>query len=210
MLPPKHPAHRIEPSQSAFQPPPSSIALVVESYSRNNEGLENLPGRDVFQQLLQELFAEQNEATDGTDDVGRNHILIPIITAAGLNILLEDDPFSSPRLTEELLKQATNSLLVIQITIQRTPQVLFCAPPQENSQSEQLFLGLWLLPRLFALLSHQPAHSLVPHILNTIIAIFEAGAKDTKRWVRLRAILSYCTACFGGKDSSPARYKFER
>lgn len=200
MPPPKHPAHHRVEAADHYNPPPSSIALVVESYSRNNDGLENLPGRDVFQQLLQELFAEHgDEAQDATDDVAQNHILIPIITAAGLNILLEDDPFSLPKLTEDLLKQATNSLKVIQITIKRTPEVLFCAPPAQNSQSEQLFLGLWLLPRLFSLLSHQPAQSLTSCILDTIVAIFTAAAKSPSYTPYLNTILAYCHECFSGR-----------
>lgn len=197
MLPPNPPPapgvpSRFQASQQAGAIPPSSaVALIVQNLPKASDGRDAapVPEKEAFQALLNELFQEG----DGNDDIAQNQAIIPIITGAGLSVLLKDDPFAS---LEELMKQAENSLLVLQIIIRRTPECLFTPPPPESSQKNQIYLGLWLLAKLFPVLAHGPAQPLADEILNTIRGVFSAAANVGDDAVYLRTMVDFCQSCY--------------
>lgn len=203
MLPPGvHPSasSRLQPSQQA--PPSSSIALIVQNLPKTGDARDSLPvpEKEAFQALLNELFQEG----DGSDDVAQNHAIIPIITGAGLSVLLKDDPFAS---VDELIKQAENSLLVLQIIIRRTPECLFCPPPPDSSQKDQIYLGLWLLAKLLPILALPFTKPVVDGILTTIQAVFLAAANFAEDPVYLKTMVDFCLSCY--HSTSCARTFFE-
>lgn len=192
MLPPGAPppaSSRLQASQQA--PPSSSIALIVQSLPKIGDARDSIPvpEKEAFQALLNELFQEE----DGNDDISQNHAIIPIITGAGICVLLKDDPFAS---VEELLKQAENSLMVLRIIIRRTPECLFCPPPPGSSQKDQTYLGLWLVAKLLPILAHLPAQSLVDQLLATIQAVFIAAANVADDRVYLKTMVDFCQSCY--------------
>ncbi|KAF8246273.1 hypothetical protein K440DRAFT_655242 [Wilcoxina mikolae CBS 423.85] len=179
---------RSQPSQPA---PPSSIAAIVQNYSKAGEGPAGLPNKDAFQQLLAEILGPEDSGSFD-EDISTNYKVLQVVTSAGLSILFQDDPFAQ---IDDQLQQASNSLLVIKLTIQRTPAVLFCPPPAENSQPDQLFLYLWLFPRLFPLLGHSKARNLAVELLETIEAMFFAVANLPQYWKHLKTMAGYCRSC---------------
>jgi serine/threonine-protein kinase ATR len=179
-------------TQPSQQEPPSSIAVIVQNYSKAGDRA-GLPGKDAFQQLLDEIIsAEERDSSSYGEDIATNYKVLQVVTAAGLSVLLEDDPFAQ---TEDLLQQASNCLLVIKLTIQRDPQVLFCAPPAETSQPEQLFLYLWLFPRLLPLLGHPKTRVLAGELLDTIEAMFWAVSSRPEHWKHLKTMAGFCRSC---------------
>lgn len=180
---------RSQPSQPA--PPSSSIAAIVQNYSKAGEGPAGLPNKDAFQQLLAEILGPEDSGSFD-EDISTNYKVLQVVTSAGLSILFQDDPFAQ---IDDQLQQASNSLLVIKLTVQRTPAVLFCPPPAENSQPDQLFLYLWLFPRLFPLLGHSKARGLAMELLETIEAMFFAVANLPQYWKHLKTMAGYCRSC---------------
>ncbi|KAF8469032.1 hypothetical protein BDZ91DRAFT_776018 [Kalaharituber pfeilii] len=186
------------PTLELHEVPPSSLAAIVQNLSKAN-GTPQLTGRDDFQQLLAELLGpSESDGGDGMtleEDVVMNYRLIQIVTSAGITVLLQDDPFA---VQEDLLLQASNSLLVIRKAIRRGPQVLFCPPPLNNelNESDQTILFLWLLPRLFPLLGHPNAEKLLNNLLETIECVFVAATKIPEAWKYLKELISYCRSCF--------------
>lgn len=176
---------------SAIPPSSSAVALIVQNLPKTSDARDAapVPEKEAFQALLNELFQEG----DGNDDIAQNQAIIPIITGAGLSVLLKDDPFAS---LEELMKQAENSLLVLQIIVRRTPECLFTPPPPESSQKDQIYLGLWLLAKLFPVLAHGPAQPLADEILNMIRAVFTAAANVADDAVYLRTMVDFCQSCY--------------
>lgn len=176
-------------------PPPSSVAVIVQNLSKGGDGSARLVDRDIFQQLLAEVMGTDGDPSDAwfEDNVGVNYKVVEVVMEAGISVLLQEDPFAS---TNDLLLQATNSLLVVRLTIQRSPQVLFCLPPAEHTaEANRPILFLWLLPRLFPLLGHKAAESLKLELLETIEALFVAAAKTPNAWKYLTTVMGYCRSC---------------
>ncbi|KAI5778912.1 hypothetical protein EDC01DRAFT_672633 [Geopyxis carbonaria] len=204
--PPPLPAARFDASQ--FQAPPSSIAVIVQNLTKANDGSNGRPSEETTQ-LLEELYTEINEGGEELNDGILGYRLIPLVTAKGFVTLSEgDDPFSSDDIVETRLKQTSSTLVVIQIAIRRTPQSLFGHYPDENgSQGEIVFLGLWLLPKLFGLLNHPLAQSLSGDVLATMESIFSAAARDAQYWPHFKAMSKYCQSCLNCIwDSSKDNY----
>ncbi|KAL7276740.1 serine/threonine-protein kinase M1 [Rhizina undulata] len=187
-------------------PPPSSIAVIL-NLQKAADPTQRLSDRDVFQQLLAEILGpeggEPGSSVGLEDDLAVNYKLIQVVTSAGLSILLQDDPFAS---SNELIHQASNSLIVVKLTIQRTPQVLFCPPPvDDSSQTDQSVLYLWLLSRLLPLLGHRAAERLVEELLETLEAVFIAAARIPEARKYLRTLSGYfrsCVNCIVGSFST--------
>ncbi|KAH8154219.1 uncharacterized protein LAJ45_01987 [Morchella importuna] len=182
-------------SQRGDQPPPSSVAVIVQNLSKNGSGSSRMVDRDTFQQLLAEVMGTDGDPSDASleDNVRINYKVVEVVMEAGISVLLNGDPFAS---TSDLLLQATNSLLVVRLTIQRSPQVLFCQPPVEHAaEPNQPILFLWLLPRLFPLLGHKVAESIKLELIQTIEAILIAAAKESEAWKYLTTVMGYCRSC---------------
>ncbi|KAA8902478.1 hypothetical protein FN846DRAFT_780587 [Sphaerosporella brunnea] len=179
--------------QSATQPPPSSIAAFVQNYSKAGDGAARLPGKDAFQQLLDEMLSAEAE-----EDVATNCKVVEVVTTAGLSVLLEDDPFARD---DDLLQKASTCLLVLKLIIERDPRVLFCKPPVETTEPEQTILYLWLLPRLMPLLGHPKFRSLAGGLLDTVQTMFEAVSNWPEHWKQLKAMAGFFRGCLNGESS---------
>lgn len=185
-------------SQQADQiPPPSSVAVIVQNLSKAGDASTGIVDRDIFQQLLAEVLgpdgADPSDTAWFEDNIGVNYKVVEVVMDAGISILLQEDPFAS---TNDLLLQATNSLLVVRLTIQRSPQVLFCPPPAEHTtEANRPVLFLWLLPRLLPLLGHRIADTLKQELLETIEALFVAAARTPDAWKYLTTAMRYCRSC---------------
>lgn len=208
MRPPPAPFSLRAPAQPPqSQAPSPSIAVIVQNYSKaGSGGTGGLPNRDAFQQLLAEILGPEDGGHE--EDITTNYKVLQVVTSAGLTILLaqDEDPFAN---TQEVLQQASNSLLVIRLTIQRTPGVLFCPPPQgENNQPDQLFLYLWLFPRLFPLLGQHKARPLVAELLETLEVILFAVGSMSQHWKHLRTVVGYFRGCLNCNTFFPVCASF--
>ena len=194
MQPPARPTQRITQRQpppfSQNVAPPSSFAAIVQNYSNAGEGLEGRPNKDAFQLLVSEILSTvgSEDTENCADDMTTYYMAVQVVINAGLESL-----FNENRADEsEKLREATNSLLVIRITLQRMPGVLFFAHSTEINHSEQQYLYLWLLPRLVSRLGNPKARPLVFDLEETIEAMFVAAASNPEYWQHLKIMMEYC------------------
>ncbi|RPA97874.1 hypothetical protein L873DRAFT_1828879 [Choiromyces venosus 120613-1] len=179
---------------SSQQPlPPSSIAVIFQNLPKTGNGS---PGPDFLQQLFAEVISHEVTEPTGSstleDTLLVNYKVITAVVDAGVSVLLREDPFAP---TQNLTEQASNSLLVLRLTIKETPEVLFRPPPESTSESEQPLLYLWLLSKLLPLLGHRTSESLVQELLETIYAIFDAAANLPQEWKSVVVMVGYFRSC---------------
>jgi serine/threonine-protein kinase ATR len=125
-------------------PPPSTIAAQIV-HNRSHVARQEPENKALFGKLLQEYLKDPvvEEA-----NIETNAQLIGVVAEAGIDVLLKEDPFAP----DTLLQQANDSLLVIQLTIKRTPGVLLFCNNNDSAGKEKPPLILWLLPKVLSLL----------------------------------------------------------
>ncbi|KAL9081035.1 MAG: hypothetical protein Q9157_000351 [Trypethelium eluteriae] len=96
---------------------------------------------DTFGQLLQEILS--NPPSEETD-LEASYKLLRVVTEAGLETLPQHDPFTR---RDHLIKQAQDSISVIEITVQRAPALLLIFALLGNPQADELQSAL---QRLFS------------------------------------------------------------
>ncbi|KAI9782590.1 MAG: serine/threonine-protein kinase M1 [Geoglossum umbratile] len=180
------------------EPPQSTIAAqIVQNLSTKN-GDPQPADRGSFQQLLVEILgAGSGQATESKvfeKDFNVNYRLVCVVTKAGLDVLLSQDPFITP---ENLLVQASNSISVIHLTIQKTPQILFFSPAPGN-EGPNIFqppLFILLLPKIFSLIGHPTANALQEKLIGLLSLLFEVTARSSDVWRQSSELLEYFRAC---------------
>lgn len=134
-----------------YLPPPSTIAAQIV-HNRTDVARQEPENKALFGKLLQEYLKDPviEEA-----NVETNAQLIGVVAEAGLDVLLKEDPFAP----DTLLQRAVDSLLVIQLTIKRTPEVLLFSSTTDSTDGDQPPILLSLLPKILSLLgrSHMTA-----------------------------------------------------
>ncbi|KAI9793452.1 MAG: serine/threonine-protein kinase M1 [Candelina submexicana] len=176
------------------EPPPSTLAAqLVDNLSSVNREPQQDDQRNFEQLLLTIVGSDGMSATSGgviETDLNDNYKLINVVTRAGLEVMLQDDPFAERR---HLLPQALNSILVIELTIQRTPAVLFFNPPNiaKESGKLQVPLYLWLLPKLLALSTVKDANHFQQKLMNLLSTILTVTTRYPRGWQNCEKLLRY-------------------
>lgn len=150
------PVHTAARQMNNFEPPPSSI---LATHVVHGNGVPDLD-RDNFKQLLAEVLSvdEQGQPNLGAD-VSVNHRLICIIFQVGIEAALEENPFKSNAGAGRTDAQLLNCLEVIQLVIERSPQVIAVKSDLQSQDGADWTppLYAWLFPRLLPLVvSSQP------------------------------------------------------
>ncbi|KAL9104639.1 MAG: hypothetical protein Q9163_000443 [Psora crenata] len=181
------------------EPPQSTLAAQLANKITDGSRRPSTQDGETFKQLLREVLESEAEvtssATTAENDINVNYKLIYVIVKAGLDTLNQDNPFNRPK---EQIRQASESLLAIQITLGRSPTVLFFTPPRSDDDSQQnVPLFLWLTPKLLDLLSpniHGDLRAAAERLLYSALTIEE---KVHMRGIRRRALLKYLQGWVG-------------
>ena len=183
--------------------PPSSnpnlATQIVNNLSTSN-GHSQPEDRGNFEQLLAEILQSGNASSEESsaieNDLDVNYKLITVVTKAGLEVLLRDDPFSR---SDQRLSQAKRSLLVIQMTVRRTPEVVFTTnQPLGGEGTAGPSLYLWLLPKLLGMVGVKRLDGLQECLLGLLGTILEAASGASENWERAGEVLAYLKACVAG------------
>ncbi len=152
---------------------------------------------ESFEQLLLEILASDGSTSPGNSTVETNaHVncrLVHVVTRAGIEVLLIDDPFSS---WDHLLSQASTSLAVIDLTIQRTPDVLYLDFADGSAAGIPLFL--WLMPKLLAFIGVQEYGTLQDKLAQILSTALSAKPSSATVWQRSGPMLQYFQECVEG------------
>lgn len=180
--------------------PTSTVAQIVDSLSQRKIN-PNHEDREKLQRLLQEILHTDDEREEAVETIETrvdiNHRLIYVVVRVGLESLLSDDPFSD---TNELKKQVNESLSVVELTLQRSPEVLFSVIQGHGinlPHSGPLYL--WLIPRLFTLLTQIEDRDIFLRTLQVLQTALGVERKPSLQQGRFQVILRYTQGCIKGK-----------
>lgn len=182
-------------------PPPSTLAAQLVNHFTDGKKYSKNQDQETFRQLLREVLGAENEhglqaQTHDTDnDV--NCKLVYVIVKAGLETLATGDPFSGQA---ERSRQAIDSLVAVEYTLRKNPEILFIPTPSHKSLSNPNGpLFLWLIPKLLNVagqLQDERSGDPVLKLLRTIVSL---ERKIHIKGVRIYSIVRYVKGCIKGQ-----------
>ena len=182
------------------EPPQSTLAAQLVNHFTDGKKHSRNQDQETFRQLLREILNadrqenSRGEANETDSDV--NYKLIYVIVKAGLDILNADDPFDEK---SELLRQATDSLAAIELTIRRSPEILFIVPSRQDPNPKSSGpLYLWLVPQLLGLAGHARDDGVGDGILRLLTTALLAEGKTHTKGGKMHSIFKYVKGCIKG------------
>ena len=150
-------------------PPPSTLAAQIVQNQTRSRATHHSDQQALFASLLHEIL--HNSAADVETDVETNVQLIKVLVEAGLTVLTQEHPFAQ----DVLVRQAKDSVSVIESTVRRQPEVLVVPISPDGPP-----VCLWLLARLAAIIGRPscrdvPIAELLDHVVNAFMT-------STKQW----------------------------
>jgi hypothetical protein len=155
-------------------PPPSTIAAQIV-HNRSHVARQEPENKALFGKLLQEYLKDPVVEEVNVETSAQ---LIGVVAEAGLDVLLKDDPFAP----DTLLQQASDSLLVIQLTIRRTPGVLFVGSGSDSAEEQKPPLILWLLTKILSLLGRSHMDTIQDSLSTFLTDIVRVIRKGSQLW----------------------------
>lgn len=182
---------------NGFEPPPSSL---LATHVVHGNGVPDFD-RDNFDQLLNEALGsdEQGHPNLGAD-VSVNHKLICIVFQVGIERDLEVNPFRTAAAAGKADSQLRTCLEVIQVAVERSPQVVFMTSDHQSQETpkQSCALYFWLIPRLLPLIaSSQPEE-----VKNAALDVFQAVLNAEKRCLtsyESHTVLEFIRTCLSGE-----------
>ena len=177
--------------------PPSTLAAqIVQNHERAAQERKH-EQRVTFGLLLQEILSS---ATSEETDFDVNYKLVRVVTEAGLDVFLQDDPFARRDL---LVEQAKDSISVIELTVRRNPALLLF-PNRSSSDYSGQKLFIWILPRILALLGNPKAdgiHDVLQHLLSHLISSLMRTGALWQNGIQFLDVYKLCV------DGAPRHFK---
>jgi hypothetical protein len=183
------------------EPPPSSILATHIVHGNGVPGFD----RDTFNQLLAEaLGTNEHGQPNLSTDVAINHKLICIVYEIGIDQALENDPF---RARGKADSHMLTCLEVIQIAIERSPQVVFVSSDRAGADGtvRSCLLYSWLLPALLPLLAAEQSKEVREGVLDIYTAMLEADSKPAPG-SELHSVLAFLRDCITSKHIHSRSY----
>jgi len=169
-------------------PPASTIAAQIV-HNRTNVSREEPENQELFSKLLQEYLTDPiaDEASLET-----NAQLISVVAEAGLDAVHKGNPFAP----DAAIQRASDSLRVMELSIRRSPQLVFYNGSDTTPDGANPPLILWLLPKLLALAGRQEIQSQVAAFLCTCIRLTLTASH---LWRRGQALIELVRVMIQGK-----------
>lgn len=155
-----------------------------------------------FRKLLREILdtdEDGDEATRATEtNISVNCRLIYVVIRAGLEASFNQDPFVKQ---DGWIKQALESLSVVELTLRRCPGVLFSILKGcETDLQLESPLYLWLLPRLFIILIRIDNKEVRLGVLQVFRTVLMVEKRDHFNHLKLQSVLKYVQGCINGQS----------
>lgn len=183
-------------------PPPSTYAAQIVHNLESAKARPQLSGhrpqlKDLFKKVLDldELGAVDDETFERNLEI--NHKLIWTIVKGCLILHGTGNPFDNHH---DVVEQAKDGLAVIEVTIRRTPAILFLSIPEDAGYSRnEGALFQWLIPHLLTLLHLDHGKSIqdgARKVLGTMLSV--QIQSSAKRRVK-QPISRFIRGCMHGK-----------
>ena len=173
------------------QPPSTLAAQIVRHHERTAQ-----PKQDgqmaTFGYLLKEIL---NNPTFEETDLEVNYKLVRVVVEAGLDVFLQDDPFTRKSV---MVDQAKHSILVIRSTIHRNPALLLFPNEGRNEGSDQQ-LFLWILPRVLVLLGNPKADDIQHDLQHLLCSLISSLMGASHLWQNALSYLDIYKSCADGE-----------
>ncbi|KAF1999599.1 hypothetical protein P154DRAFT_467308, partial [Amniculicola lignicola CBS 123094] len=169
-------------------PPPSTIAAQIVNNASNINAQQEPGSKAAFGQLLQEYL--QDTTTDEPNSQ-LNAQLISVIAEAGLDALLQDNPFAS----DLLIPQARDSIAAIKLTIQRRPMLLLSPKDEGDDGIPRPLLFTWLFPKLLGLLGQPQFDTVQEDVKDLLGTFFDVLSRTFGLWRQAKAIVQSYRSC---------------
>ena len=183
------------------EPPKSTLAAQLVNHFTDGKKHSRNQDQETFRQLLQEVLGSEDEQYPRTEAIETdsvvNYKLIYVIFKAGLEALHSEDPFGQQ---DEKHKQAVDSLAAIELTIRRSPEVLFAAP--SNQESDPKLKGplfLWLVPKLLNLTGKSQDRGITDCVIQLLKTSLINEKKVHSKGKNLNLVLKYLKGCIKGQ-----------
>ena len=190
--------------QHNADPPQSSLAAQLVKHFTEGQRDPKSQDQGSFGQLLQELLDSENDHQSQDSHKNSSEVnfkLILVVVKAGLEIRADRDPLA------EQLKQAIDSLAAVNVTIQRSPEVLCTiASTQDDKLGHDGPLFVWLIPRLLALIDHRRNGKLNAEVMKVLKTICRPARGSHPNGIKLNFVYQYLQGLLHGKhplDTGP-------
>jgi serine/threonine-protein kinase ATR len=173
-------------------PPPSTIAAQIVHNAANANGHHETESKVAFADLLHEYLRDPS-----TDEPNSrlNVQLISVVAEAGLDALLQDNPFA----LESLVNQAADSISAIKLTLERRPHLLLSPRNEEDAGDPHPPLVLWLLPKILGLLGRANLAAIHKHLLELMDIFLVVLRRAPSLWSYARCLEHLHKSCVDSK-----------
>jgi serine/threonine-protein kinase ATR len=183
-------------------PPPSTIAAQIVHSRANPTARQEPENQALFSKLLQEYL---RDPVAEQIDLETNAQLISVVAEAGLDSRSSTGANRDPFAPDTAAQQTVDSLRVIQLTVQRSPDVLILPRGAEEAGDESKPpLVLWLLPKVLRLLAG--GEEIRRQAISLINAALSSCLKTPHLWKRGLELHSLCKRIVDGKRILGAEY----
>jgi serine/threonine-protein kinase ATR len=190
------------PRQNGGNPPASTVAAQIVENLTQVQYPAKQPDKEEFQRLLHEILNPDDDGDDVAEEnieinVDVNCRLIYVVVRAGLESLSSKNSLDDQY---ELHKQAIASLSVVQLTLRRSPEVLFSTfHGRDSHQPEVGPLYLWLIPRLFIILGSNRDEEICRCICE-VLKTASMAEKASFKQIKFKLIQKYLQGCIKGQS----------
>ncbi|KAK4982063.1 serine/threonine-protein kinase M1 [Elasticomyces elasticus] len=192
-VPSQHAHPVIQNGHTNGRPPPSTLAAQIVQNRAGAGASRPLEDEEAtFGQLLQEIL---NNTGPPETDIEVNCKLVTVVAEAGLDVLGREDPFAQWNV---LISQALDSISVIDLTIERQPEILLHETTlSDNNGGPQVFLKL--LPKCLAILGNSRCEELQARLKQLLGNILRSLHRSTQLWqhaYKLKSVYQECITAF--------------
>ncbi len=177
--------------------PASTLAAQIVDRISTTDRQRSSRTTESFEQLLLELNRNAASGNTTDTDIHVNCRLVYVVAEAGLKVLLEDNPFADQDLQ---ISHASTVLTIIQLTIKRTPQILFLDLHDGSAAGIPLFL--WLFPKLLAITGVQKYPTLQDKLAEVLFTLSSAKPVKSTLWPRFGPMFQCLQECTEGMKFS--------
>ncbi|KAF2267881.1 hypothetical protein CC78DRAFT_565700 [Lojkania enalia] len=176
------------PATNGNNPPPSTIAAQIVNNASNLNAQHQVGSKVAFTDLLREFL---NDPSTDEPNPQLNAQLISVIAEAGLDALLQDNPFA-PGL---LVPQAIDSIRAIKLIIQTRPHLLVNARNDEDDGNPRPLLFIWLFPKLLGLLGRPGFDQLQEYLKDLLSTCVVVLSRAISLWRYARSLVELYGSC---------------
>ena len=169
--------------------PPSTIAAqIVQNHDLATSGRQ-FQDYELFGYLLQEILAHSEAEYADTITLYK---LVTIVIKGGLLALVQSDPFNSK---EKYVSRAVTSVKVIELTIRKSPEILFDSSLSDPKDGLRPPLFLIIFSSIVTVLGYEDIERLLPFLRRLLCCCIQEVLVTGDIWLRAFVFTKFYQSC---------------